>query len=569
MNLLSSLTNRIFIGASLLVVFAISVAVYRVNVSVTARAEADLQRGLSEAASLVDEFSRNQFELFAREARLVANLPVLRAAVATNDAPTVQPIAAEYRKQINADLFVVLDRSDRLLASAGTATPADVAGAIAGRSRAPGGTWTWAYPGGVMLVTSVPMEFLGTLIVGSSFDKPAVERIKSLTNSDIALLAGARVVVSTLPREYTAAREASARADGTFNTLLGREDYIGRTQSLQLAGDTAHELTAIVLRSRTEQTSFLQPLHREIAITGLIAVFVATLFSYAIARTVTRPLRAVTATMREMATTGNLASAGPAVTRWDDEDARLLATTFRQLTTSLDKFQREVAQRERLSSLGRLSTVIAHEIRNPLMIIKTVLRGLRQKPTPELVAETATSIEEEVTRLNGVVTGVLDFARPIRFEMTQADLAEICRGAAAAACAGPDDAPVAVEIAPDSAVAAIVTDPERLRGVLVNVLTNAQHAVAGRPRDGGPLIALRLRRADSHWRVDVIDQGAGVAPEDLARVFEPFFTTRRAGSGLGLAIGRNVIEGLGGTITMQSVPGQGATVTVMLPDAQA
>lgn len=569
MNLLSSLTNRIFIGASLLVVFAISVAVYRVNVSVTARAEADLQRGLSEAASLVDEFSRNQFELFAREARLVANLPVLRAAVATNDAPTVQPIAAEYRKQINADLFVVLDRSDRLLASAGTATPADVAGAIAGRSRAPGGTWTWAYPGGVMLVTSVPMEFLGTLIVGSSFDKPAVERIKSLTNSDIALLAGARVVVSTLPREYTAALEASARADGTFNTLLGREDYIGRTQSLQLAGDTAHELTAIVLRSRTEQTSFLQPLHREIAITGLIAVFVATLFSYAIARTVTRPLRAVTATMREMATTGNLASAGPAVTRWDDEDARLLATTFRQLTTSLDKFQREVAQRERLSSLGRLSTVIAHEIRNPLMIIKTVLRGLRQKPTPELVAETATSIEEEVTRLNGVVTGVLDFARPIRFEMTQADLAEICRGAAAAACAGPDDAPVAVEIAPDSAVAAIVTDPERLRGVLVNVLTNAQHAVAGRPRDGGPLIALRLRRADSHWRVDVIDQGAGVAPEDLARVFEPFFTTRRAGSGLGLAIGRNVIEGLGGTITMQSVPGQGATVTVMLPDAQA
>ncbi|MEI6243545.1 MAG: histidine kinase dimerization/phospho-acceptor domain-containing protein, partial [Acidobacteriota bacterium] len=445
MNLLSSLTNRIFIGASLLVVFAISVAVYRVNVSVTARAEADLQRGLSEAASLVDEFSRNQFELFAREARLVANLPVLRAAVATNDAPTVQPIAAEYRKQINADLFVVLDRSDRLLASAGTATPADVAGAIAGRSRAPGGTWTWAYPGGVMLVTSVPMEFLGTLIVGSSFDKPAVERIKSLTNSDIALLAGARVVVSTLPREYTAALEASARADGTFNTLLGREDYIGRTQSLQLAGDTAHELTAIVLRSRTEQTSFLQPLHREIAITGLIAVFVATLFSYAIARTVTRPLRAVTATMREMATTGNLASAGPAVTRWDDEDARLLATTFRQLTTSLDKFQREVAQRERLSSLGRLSTVIAHEIRNPLMIIKTVLRGLRQKPTPELVAETATSIEEEVTRLNGVVTGVLDFARPIRFEMTQADLAEICRGAAAAACAGADDAPVAVE----------------------------------------------------------------------------------------------------------------------------
>ena len=566
MNVLSSLTNRIFIGAALLVVIAISVAVYRVNVSVTARAEADLQRGLTEAASLVDEFSRNQFEDFALDARLVANLPVLRAAVATNDPPTVQPIAAEYQQQINADLFVVLDRSERVLANAGRVAQTEaVSDAIAGRRRARNGTWIWPYAGGVMLVTSVPMEFLGSLIVGSGIDQASVERIKKLTNSDIALIAGARLIVSTLPATYSAAIEASVRGSGTFTLTLGREDYIGRVQSLQLADDAASNLSAVVLRSRTEQTRFLEPLHREIAFAGLIAVLVATLFSYGIARTVTRPLRAVTATMREMAATGNLSSAGPAVTRWDDEDARLLATTFRQLTTSLDKFQREAAQRERLSSLGRLSTVVAHEIRNPLMIIKMAVRGLRQQPTPEIVADTATSIDEEVTRLNGVVTGVLDFARPIRFELTPADLADLCRSAAAAASAGPGDAPIAIDIAPDAAVAAAVTDPERVRGVLVNVLTNAQHAVADVPRGTTPLIGLRLRRDEGRWRIEITDRGPGVAPEDLARVFEPFFTTRRAGSGLGLAIGRNIIEGLGGTITMQSTPGEGATVTVVLP----
>jgi signal transduction histidine kinase len=114
-----------------------------------------------------------------------------------------------------------------------------------------------------------------------------------------------------------------------------------------------------------------------------------------------------------------------------------------------------------------------------------------------------------------------------------------------------------------------VTDPERLRGVLVNVLTNAQHAVAGLPQDGAPLISLRLRRSDERWRIDVSDRGPGVAPENLARVFEPFFTSRRGGSGLGLAISRNVIEGLGGTIGMQSEPGKGATVTVVLPAAPA
>jgi C4-dicarboxylate-specific signal transduction histidine kinase len=164
---------------------------------------------------------------------------------------------------------------------------------------------------------------------------------------------------------------------------------------------------------------------------------------------------------------------------------------------------------------------------------------------------------------------VLDFARPIRFEMASANIADVLRSAAAAGCAAPGDAPIAVEIAPDAAAVAIVTDAERLRGVLVNVLTNAQHAVTAMPREGAPLIAMRMRRADGRLRIDVADRGPGVAADDLARIFEPFFTTRRAGSGLGLAIARNVIEGLGGTIVMHSEPGRGAIVTVTLPLAPA
>ena len=570
MSALSSLTNRIFAGTALLVVAAIAVAVYRVNVSVTARAEADLQRTLNEAATLVDDLSRTQFEDFARSARLVGRLPVLRGAVSTNDATTVQPIAVEYQRDIKADLFVVLNRSDKVLANAGTLTDSTlVQNALAGRANTHGATWTYAYDNGALLVTAVPMEFLGSLIVGSSLDRASLDRIKTITNSDIALIAGSHLVVSTVPPTFAQALEAGAGRAGTFNLFVGGDEFIARAQPLRLPDGAASGLTAIVLRSRTEQTSFLQPLHREIAITGLLAVFVATLLSYAIARTITRPIRALTATMREMAATGNLTNTGTVTTEFDDEDARLLATTFRQLTTSLDRFQREAAQRERLSSLGRLSTVIAHEVRNPLMIIKAALRGLRQQPTEARARETADNIEEEVTRLNNVVSGVLDFARPIRYEMASADLADICRKAATAGSAGPDDAPVTVEIAPDATPAETVTDTERVRGVLVNVLTNAQHAVAALPRDGSPLIVLRLRRDHGMWRIDVSDRGPGVTPEDLARVFEPFFTTRRAGSGLGLAIGRNVIEGLGGTIVMHSTPGQGATVTVTLPAASS
>jgi two-component system sensor histidine kinase AtoS len=209
--------------------------------------------------------------------------------------------------------------------------------------------------------------------------------------------------------------------------------------------------------------------------------------------------------------------------------------------------------------------VVAHEIRNPLMIIKSAARSLRKRTAPD-VADLAASIDEEVQRLNGVVTDVLDFARPIRFSLAPADLGEICRDAAGAARTGGDDVAVTVDCEPPRVP--IDTDAERLRSVLVNVLTNAQHAVRAGPLRSGtrPPIRIRVRRgAADRWRIEVIDRGIGIAPDDLPRVFEPFFTTRRTGSGLGLALARNIIEGLGGTIAADSRPGAGTTVRIDLP----
>ena len=121
-------------------------------------------------------------------------------------------------------------------------------------------------------------------------------------------------------------------------------------------------------------------IHTELAVTAVVAVLLATLLSFAVARTITRPLAAITGVMREVAATGDLTRkiVLRRGSRWDDEDARLLATTFNTLTDSIARFQREMSQKERLSSLGRLSTVIAHEVRNPLMIIKAALHTLRQ-----------------------------------------------------------------------------------------------------------------------------------------------------------------------------------------------
>jgi signal transduction histidine kinase len=591
MTLFSSLTNRIFFASAMLAVLAIAVAVYRVNVAVTAQAESELHRGVEEAATLLEEYRTTLFEHFMREARLIADLPRLKAAVDTKHALTVRPIAEDYQRSIGSDLFVVTDPSGVVLAEAGRLRmPRDDPAARDAITRATGGheaVALWRHPAGAIQVASVPSfaadELVGTVSVGFSLDEETAARFKALTNSEIVFAIGGEVQASTLPAQFNAQLAGLADAVNVDRITLGDHDYVVVRRKLPLtpSGDGAGGQdhggvavpTALILRSRTDRLRFLNIVHRQLAGTALLAVLAATLMSYAVARTVTRPLGTITATMREMASTGDLTRriALSPNARWEDEDARLLATTFNAMTDSIVRFQREAAQRERLSSLGRLSTVVAHEIRNPLMIIKTALRSLNQDPAqPAHVRAAVSDIDEEVTRLNRIVSEVLDFARPIKFELAPIDLNALAEDAARAVHATEGPAvDIRLDLAPD--LPPVVTDGERLRLVLVNVLTNARHAVLARD-EGPPAGAIRLitaRTAAGRVTLDVRDQGVGIGAENLARVFDPFFTTRRTGTGLGLAISRNIIEGLGGTIGVSSRPGSGTDVRIELPHGPA
>jgi two-component system sensor histidine kinase HydH len=286
-------------------------------------------------------------------------------------------------------------------------------------------------------------------------------------------------------------------------------------------------------------------------------------------------LAAITDHMRQVAATGDLTrklelTDSP---RWQDEDARVLATTFNTLTDSIARFQREAAQRERLSSLGRMSTIVAHEIRNPLMIIKGSLRQLsRDGATPGDIREAAADIDGEIDRLNRVVNEVLDFARPIKFDRAPTDINALCRDAVCAVMAATSDAepPVAVDL--DPTVPILETDRERLRTVLVNLLANARQAVLTRngtgPVPDGSSVKLRTGRlGDRRVAITIQDRGIGIRSEDLSKIFDPFFTTRRAGTGLGLPIAKNIIDGLGGTMTVTSTPGAGTNIRIEIGDA--
>jgi len=566
-KLLASLTNRVFLACALLAVVSIGIAVAIVNVRVTREAERELSTGLAEAARLLDQYHELQIDSSFRTARLIADLPRLKAAVDLADPPTVAPLARDYRSQLGSSLLSISHRSGQVLATdagpgASIELPASAVGeALAGREA----TAFRPIAGGILEVVSVPIligrnppEILGALSVGFSFDERLAARFKALTESEIAFALDGQIRAATLPAGPLGPLLGLPAAAATSRLWLGDQEYVALARAIRplaQAPAVGAQPTALILRSRSERLSFVKSLHTALAATALTAVALATLLSYAVARTVTRPLRAITATMSEMAATGDLTRRVdmPPPEPWQDEDARLLASTFTLMTGALARSQREAGQRERLAALGRLSTVIAHEIRNPLMIIKAAVRTLRQEPAPEGERREA----------------LVDIARPIRYTCAAQDLNELCRSAASAAAAADPRRSVELDLAPG--LPTLVTDAERLRGVLVNLLTNARQAVELRLGDAGgeapgPSIKLGTRPAGPE-RVAVVvrDGGVGIAPEDLGRVWEPYFTTKRGGTGLGLAIARNIVEGLGGSIAIDSRPMVGTQVTIELP----
>jgi signal transduction histidine kinase len=447
---------------------------------------------------------------------------------------------------------------------------------------------------GLLEVISVPVVNLdgdpplifGRLSVGFFMDDRLAARFKELTGSEVAFASQGKILASSLPREARDPLIRVLNAPGEVSITLGDEEYLALSRPMQHAGrgageDAGETPVALVLQSRTGRLSVLNSLRLGIAGALIVTILLATILSWFVARTVTRPLTAVTGAMGDVAATGDLTRKVPVRSRaWDDEDARLLASAFNTLTESVARFQKEAAQKERLSSLGRLSTVIAHEIRNPLMIIRATLQSLRRDHVSSADRlEAVADIDEETTRLNNLVSDVLDFAKAIRFDLASTNLNDVCRASAAAAWAGHDTSEVQLELDPEMPIA--VTDAERMRTALVNILTNARHAVhaaasargtGDAPGRGGgvavatrPGVIVKTRYAAGRVAITIQDFGTGITPEDLVHIFDPYFTTRRKGTGLGLPIAKNIIEGLGGTIAVSSQLGAGTEIRLDLP----
>ena len=570
MKTMSSLKSRVFLACAFVAVLSIAVGTSFVTARVSREAQAELRRDLQEAAELLDEHHRQRYETLGLLGGLVADLPKLKAAVATGDGPTVEPIALDYQERLGSDILVVADDEGRVLTSLGSGEPFPMGEALDRARRGESSIYVAETREGVLQIATVPIvvgpeppEVLGTLSVGFFLDDELARELQAIAQSDVVLVARGRAVASTIPVSDAEVATLSSLLEG--NLSIGDENYVFLRRVLS-APDAKEGFQAVLLRSTSERLSFLRTFQEGLLLSALFGVLLAIVLSYAVARTVTRPLAAITQTMREITTTGDLARkielSGPLV----DGDATVLARAFNRLIDSIARFQRESASKEKLSALGRMSTVIAHEIRNPLMIIKASLGSFRRRELSAAdVREAADDIDHEVDRLNRIVGDVLDFARPIELELRPTDLNAVCRSAVEAVLVG--EGSPAIELRLDPALPDVQTDGERLRTALLNILANAKEAVGAKANGEhqGSGITLETRRSEEGKVAIVVrDRGVGIPPEDLSKIFEPYFTGKRTGTGLGLAITKNIVESLGGTVTAESRPTEGTEIRIEL-----
>jgi signal transduction histidine kinase len=233
--------------------------------------------------------------------------------------------------------------------------------------------------------------------------------------------------------------------------------------------------------------------------------------------------------------------------------------------------EKRLYEAEHLSKVGQLASGIAHEIRNPLNYISLAIDHLKSELLPscpgrggELEA-IADNIKEEVRKANYMVLNFMNYGRPLKLRLQQIGYPELIDKAMPLMQDRLKEQRIEVlrEIPAD--LPPMQVDPELMRNCLCNFITNGAQAM---PEGGRITLGAHLDREAGVIRLTFSDQGVGIEPQDLEKVFQPYFTTKEAGIGLGLAITERIIKEHGGSLGVKSTKGEGTTFTVSLPLAK-
>ena len=518
-------------------------------------------------------------------AKDLAHEPALTEAMARRDRRgMLQALAPQYEAVPNAVPVVV--GPDTLAWSGPTPSPALVAETRAGKMP----TTTASDSEGVRFFSLAPIErdgrWLGAAGFAMDMDLDAARVLAGLTRSDVIILdrAAGRFTATTL--DSTQAREVA--------TAVARDAAMYQTPGELRAGDDRLLVSAAPLGDAAA-VAFVRVAKAELVIVPeltRIAVPLAAL-SFAAALLLGGWLTAqVTRPVRQLSEAAAAFAAGRGDVPLPSsrlDDIAVVSRAFGDMRTALAArlgelrdanrslsensarlaaLQGDLMQRERLDASTRLVAELAHEVRNPIASLRNLLELIRRRSAgDEETSQYAELAIDELLRMHELAERMLDLNRPSSRASLPADTRRVASDVARLASLGTGRGTVVVE-GDEGAVADIGGDA--LRQILANLVRNAREALDGDPPRGGT-VTIAVRRAGGRVRVVVSDDGPGIDPAILPRLFDPFVTTKQSvhGVGLGLYVAESMVRAAGGTISARNGRAGGASFVIELPEAKA
>lgn len=327
----------------------------------------------------------------------------------------------------------------------------------------------------------------------------------------------------------------------------------------------------VVLSSANTLTSLLERQASRSAFGTLLLLLITTLVTVVFVWRFTRPIKDLSVAARRVAT-GNFDVRVPAE-RHDEIGS--LATAFNEMTARLGRareLEAQLHQVEKAAVVGRLAAAIAHEIRNPLNYINLTLDHLRSSFAPEdpekrkTFERLADQLKAEVGRINRHITDFLKYSRPSSLELRPLDLRlELEDAMRVIECPAAEDG-IQTSLKEDNQTPRVFADKDSMRSVFTNLLLNSLEAMENRGNGESGSVTVNVKtEPDNRVRIEVSDTGRGIPAGDIAKVFEPYYSTKETGTGLGLAIVKKAIDDHGGSISVSSKEGEGTTFTILLP----
>ncbi len=340
-------------------------------------------------------------------------------------------------------------------------------------------------------------------------------------------------------------------------------DIDGEAHAIPIETSQGRWYVMVILR--TDKNQILEKATRPLIYTLLILLLSAATTFFLVWR-FTRPIANLSEAAQRVAA-GDLRVRVKDATR-SDEIGRL-ARQFNEMTAELEKsrqLETQLREAEKSAVVGRFASAIAHEIRNPLNYINLTLDHLRAKFAPNEEKSRAdfekltAQLKTEVARINRQITDFLRYSRPTKLNLQPLESKALIEDSLRIVEPQAAEQNIKINLIESENTPKIAGDAEVLRSVFSNLFINAVQAME---KNGGAL-NVTIAPEENFVAVEIADTGDGIPPENLDKIFEPYFSTKETGTGLGLAIVKKIIDDHGGTISVASNIGEGTTFTVKL-----